>query len=217
LFSVTNFWSLGGFDDDLYYLTFKALQCQDIGLLQEIDCRLREGLFDRAAELNNNLNPTIPWVDRYRQVFEVYLRTWAQGNFSLTELDSNQLWPVALITPYEGGPGVYSARVMLGIEPEDYFIPYSSPITADSSNRPSFSIFPNPAQNNVTIISAYIQDDDTKFEIYGVIGNLILSLQIEKQSDLNSIYVGNLSNGMYLCRILSKSEVSDIQKLVISK
>jgi hypothetical protein len=51
-----------------------------------------------------------------KTVNDVYLNTWAQGRFEFTPQEYDVLYSIAIQNPIFGGIGVYSARVMLGVE-----------------------------------------------------------------------------------------------------
>ena len=51
-------------------------------------------------------------------VGNIYLNTWAQNNYELTKEQSGVLYDIAYLDPNANGDAVYTARVMLNIDPD---------------------------------------------------------------------------------------------------
>ena len=67
--------------------------------------------------------------------------------------DRQNLFAIAMLTPYVGGEGVYTTRAMLGIDPEDYNLPYRKGRPQDSidvSGEEEVNVYPNPANSIIT-------------------------------------------------------------------
>jgi len=94
-------------------------------------------------------------------VSAIYLNTWAVGIREFSSSDSSTLLNIAIQNPLINGDAVYSARVMLNINPDDY----------NNSNRMSESdteeepvskntVYPNP--NDGTMSLSYYIDADAE-------------------------------------------------------
>lgn len=78
----------------------------------------------------------------------------------------------------------------------------------------SYSFFPNPASDFITLNTGNISSTDKILNIYNTLGNLVKS-EIQNQNN-QQINIGNLSGGIYLVEIKSK-EWTGKQKLIIKR
>jgi len=85
-------------------------------------------------------------------------------------------------------------------------IPTSSGIAASYSNQ-SFSIFPNPATQQIEIKTA---TPVQSIEISNLMGQVLI------HSDVKNVAITNLSSGLYLVKVLDINGKSATQKLVVS-
>ena len=77
-----------------------------------------------------------------------------------------------------------------------------------------FKIYPNPANNNVTVYSKTI-NDEAVIKIFDVIGNELKSEQNnQNQKTSYTINVSDLANGIYILNV-STNNNSFSQKLII--
>lgn len=82
---------------------------------------LKENLF---CLNDNKMEVTQIIIETNKKVAnDVYLSALSKDiEFDQTQRDA--LFAIASLTPYIGGEGVYSARVMLGLDPDDLNLPY---------------------------------------------------------------------------------------------
>jgi len=78
----------------------------------------------------------------------------------------------------------------------------------------TFSLYPNPASDIVTLNSDNTNNAALTLNIYNVIGTLVKS-EILKQNN-RQINIGNLSNGVYMVTIKSK-DLTENQRLIIQR
>lgn len=211
----TNMINLGGYNDYRYQQLYDSLMNGSTGQVQELYQYLENRQYSEAQLQNDLLQQNEVWVSNIKAVTDIYLRTWATGIMEIPEDDKDLLWPIALSTPYEGGAGVYTARVLLGIDPEEYAIPYRS-IISESQNQPSdFRIIPNPAFE--TLLLVFNDDLIGKVEVnlYDLSGALQKSLTIFGHGNELYLKLDNLASGLYFCRVSHSGFVSKLQKLVV--
>jgi hypothetical protein len=120
---------------------------------------------------------------------------------------------IAYSEPVSNGNAVYSARVMLRLDIDDPIISSAKILNDDLINaaeeNPEYSVFPNPANNSVTVIGV------GEFILYDINGRMVKSVIMENfatQIDLNEI-----QNGVYLYKISNAGEMKAQGKLVILK
>jgi len=87
-------------------------------------------------------------------------------------------------------------------------------INSVNSNTSKIAIFPNPANDMVTINMNDLSNEIAEIKIFNVIGTLVKSeILIQNQQQIN---IGNLSNGIYMLEFKAKGW-SEKQKLIINK
>jgi len=143
---------------------------------------------------------------------DIYPNTWAVG-LEIDSIQKQTLFSIAMLTPYIGGEGVYSARAMLGIDPEDYNLPYRKgsidDMVLDSENQ--ISVYPNPTMNTIII------DSDHKLEnaeliIYDVVGHEVMNKMVEgKTIKVNLI---PLKTGVYFYMLKSSNYATYFGKII---
>ncbi|MFZ4741695.1 MAG: T9SS type A sorting domain-containing protein [Bacteroidales bacterium] len=87
-------------------------------------------------------------------------------------------------------------------------------ITETASKRAAFNLYPNPANEIVSLNVDYSRNTDLTLSIYNSIGKLVSSeILHQNQQQIN---ISNLSNGIYTVKIKSK-EWAESQKLIIQR
>ena len=91
---------------------------------------------------------------------------------------------------------------------------YSNSTGIDNIEKNSYSIFPNPATDIVTLNIDNVSNIDLILNIYNVIGKLVKTETL--QQNQQQIDIGDLDNGIYMVEIKSK-EWTEKQKLIIER
>ncbi len=118
-----------------------------------------------------------------------------------------------------GGDAVYTARVMLNIDPMDIGVDYTKP----PQNKPQIAkenpvrVFPNPATNQINIQFTDIINNDAVIEIYGSMGNQVLSECMLAGNYIKFVDVSKLNAGLYYYSILLNGNKVSSGKLTIIK
>jgi hypothetical protein len=122
----------------------------------------------------------------------------------------------ALLTPYEGVYGVYTARVMLGIDIEDYGVPYRKPDPAKHGRANLVRVYPNPASHLLNIqLSDEIEQVKGFVEFYNIHGQLIHQSSINDHS--MDLAVTSFPPGVLYYRVVNQGRMIGSGKVVISK
>jgi photosystem II stability/assembly factor-like uncharacterized protein len=92
---------------------------------------------------------------------------------------------------------------------------YAAGINSNSNNDFSVSIFPNPFSSSATISITGSENANEKmqFELYDVFGRKVRSVEIHKA--IFSIEKDNLSNGIYLWKIVAENESVRSGKIIV--
>lgn len=136
----------------------------------------------------------------------------------------NQLKAIAIQCPYEGGPAVYNARVLLSSIDNTVYVntceiaPPSKKKSMEqkspNSNNVS-AVFPNPANDKLNVAIHLEQGQTGSLSVYDLGGKLLLSHSLNENSDFTEISTTKLSAGMYIYKINLNNNVVDSGKLSI--
>jgi len=130
---------------------------------------------------------------------DIYLSALAE-DIEFDQIQRNALFAIASLTPYVGGEGVYTARVMLGLDPEDLNLPYRKARPQEDNNitYEGLHIYPNPTKDEITLeIDNKILSGKAKLFIYSSIGNKVLEQEIDTEKNIHIIQLKNLQAGVY--------------------
>ena len=218
--SDTSLMYLGDTADVMYQQFYTTEKISNIGMIQEIETLIKQGN-DSLAGVKTASMLDQKLIDYFRkQVNEIYLNTFAEGNYALTQEQIEILMPIAVnYTPWEGGDAVYIARQMLNLDDEvieaDFAkSPKTQPTNAKTMNA---KLYPNPASDEVMIEFNNALNANAVLEIYGYTGNLLQSNQLKYGYQFISVSVKDLKAGLYFYKITSVNEVVCKNKLLIIK
>lgn len=175
-----------------------------------------------ALSMNNAINDTCAIEYNRKTVNQIYLNSWAIGNSAFSSADSVTLYNIAIQEPLASGDAVYSARVMLGIDPSSFNngrMNQDIPAEIISDGEITFSkIYPNP--NNGKMQLDYELNDAQRGEvvIFDLMGNQISNYTIgENKSGSLQISEAALKNGVYFYEISVNGQIKESDKIVIIK
>jgi len=211
---------LGGSRDTDYQDFFDSIQDANIGDFYEVYALIEEGDYIEATSLNNSIVPEQGIFINLKTVLGIYLNSWCLNRYDLTLSEYETLHNIALMTSHEGGVGVYTARIMIGFEPDDNGVAYRFVKPANKQVNPgNLSLYPNPASDEITI-----EFKNEKFEnvyatvkIYSITGRLIYQTSFSTNHAFKVLRVKTLKNGVYLYHINLSNGMHDDGKLVIVK
>ena len=150
----------------------------------------------------------------------IYLNTWAQGNYTLTNDQISTLFDIANYDPATNGDAVYTARVMLNINPDNQNLDYTLAPKGYPSliKENSVKVYPNPAKKQFTIEFNDIINSNALIEIYGNMGNLVHSEIMQSGVYIQNINVSQLKDGLYYYRIImNDSNISSGKLIILNK
>ena len=106
-----------------------------------------------------------------------------------------------MLTPYIGGDAVYSARVMLGINPNTYNLAYRIGNFKDSSSvvigDNILKTYPNPVTDKLTLEFVYPLELSSVFTLFDVMGRKVMKIQLQQGNNKLDINTSALQNGIY--------------------
>ena len=148
-------------------------------------------------------------------VDNIYLNTWALNNYELTDLQNRVLTDIAYLDPYTNGDAVYTARVMMNINPDNADVK-SALIPPKQEVKPNtVHVYPNPAKETVTIAFDQPISNDGVIEIWSIVGNKLLSSTISKSALQQNVNISSLTSGIYFYVIKVNGDKFASGKLII--
>jgi len=215
---TTMMW-LGGTKDADYQYFFDSIQESNIGEFEKIYQLIEQGEYNAALALNTEITPEQAIFANQKTVLDLFIRTWCMERYELSSQEYETLYQIASLTPYEGGEAVYTARIMIGFEPDEHNIPYLPRPSKAEKTPELLSLYPNPASEEVTVTfeNPKFENVQADLKIYSLSGKLVDQKQFETINSFYLINLSNLSNGVYLFHIELSNGLSQNGKLVILK
>lgn len=211
-------------DDSLFIAYRDSLANTNIGLLYEFTEKLAAGDTLGAYSSLMAVNPSRCPETSQKIVYEIYWKTWAKDIFAFEPQDSLLLYQIAEQRPHICGTAVYDARVMLGLDFNDFEdaqprmanVEDNEITINDEEGNYKGVLYPNPA-NDYVIYKTWLNEGETlSIVFYDVMGKPIISKQItgttEEQFDLSKF-----SSGIYFYKITFNQKQVQTGKLIISK
>ncbi|MCC7331848.1 MAG: T9SS type A sorting domain-containing protein [Flavobacteriales bacterium] len=201
-----------------------TIALSNVGLTAEVH-RLMSAKDTLAAEqLNASINPKECADAFHKTVNEIYFRTWAKSVFEFSPSDSTTLTNIALQDPLACGSAIYSARVMLGVDVNDYSVDntngYRLMNTAkmEAAATPSTAKgkwYPNPAKDEVNYEIQLSDEQSGQIVIIDLMGKEHASAPLNSGSNKLSFDVKMLPNGIYFYRVMVNSKLHEVNKFII--
>jgi hypothetical protein len=169
----------------------------------------------KAIELNNAFAPINEMEIHRKFVNDVYLNYVVKGETPSSDL-IDELYTIADLSPSIGGEAVHIARALLNYEPttrnkQDFDIP------AKLSLNDNIQWYPNPVTDILNIASVETFVTGSKIELYDITGRMVLSTTIGTESNIATISLKDVKQGLYLCVIKNGEEIISSSKISILK
>ena len=104
---------------------------------------------------------------------------------------------IALLTPWVGGEAVYSARILLGIDPDLHGIAYRLQKDSTKSNiSDKVKLYPNPTNSNITLQFTNTIEGNISIKVIDILGKTLIEDNY-KASNTILINLDNLKSGVY--------------------
>ena len=115
------------------------------------------------------------------------------------------------------GNAVYTARVMLNVNPDDdnYKNKSLQQYPKQEAKANSVHLYPNPAKESITIAFDQPITDDGIIEIWNIMGSKLLATTIPKATKQQKVNVSSLSSGIYFYIIKVNNNNLTSDKLII--
>ncbi len=212
--------TMGATTDAEYLQFFSLMATTNVEKISEIE-NLIKNREDSLAKIKNQNLQDQKMIDYFRKVVnEIYLNTFARGNYDLTQDQKEILMPIAVnYTPWEGGDAVYIARNMLNIDIDAIKADFTKapPKQYTDNAQLSVKLYPNPTKDEVMIEFGNVINVNGIIEIFDFTGSVVQSQNIASGFQYIYVSVKNLKSGIYFFRIMLNNELIAKDKLLIVK
>jgi hypothetical protein len=189
--------NMGASNDVVYQNFYNLVFNSSLGDFKSIQKLIGELSIDSAL-LQNQAIITQNLIEQNQKIVnDIYLSTYIYDS-TLSSQQYQTLLNIAMLTPYLGGDAVFSARVMLDIDIDDYAVPYRLANPNNGVNQ--IVIYPNPTTD---ILNIEIPDDfeQLSFELIDILGRM--HIKAEVSTNIYKINTGNLKEGVYILKVKS--------------
>ncbi len=200
--------------DEFYQQYFDSISLTNTAWVIESANAFNQGNFTAAQNYTEKIQAKNE-IEQNRKTVNEILLSFLPMEFP--QLDSTQIEALRLIAisdPVIGGEAVYSARVLLNLDPDET-VKYEPADEQDQNGLDQWlSVFPNPNSGQFTA-HCLIETDQAILSIYTMSGLLLFEMPIIGEK--LTIDVSHLSNGLYVIEAAAPGRLSSHGKLSISK
>jgi hypothetical protein len=183
------------------------LKKSNIGKIVQADHLLTAGNLDAASfeALMNSITPSNTVEQNLKTTLQLSFVTNMQTALNSSQIE--QLKEIAKQCPYEGGPGVYNARVLLSaIEATVYTnaCEFTAPAKMNAAGIASFAgsaaftVIPNP--NNGSFTLDLLNEEVKDVVVYDMLGKAVYAIKATAAQTLD-IDISSLPKGMYVVKV----------------
>jgi hypothetical protein len=124
----------------------------------------------------------------------------------------------ALLTPYVGGNAVYTARVMLDIDPLNYGLAYKEGKETFYPGKLDMHLYPNPASGYLLVELKGLGDmEGAWLEMYDLQGRLVYRHRDIINGGQLHLSITDIKDGLYLVRVMLDNGTQSTRKLIVRK
>lgn len=205
--------NLGAPDDSIYQNFYNYIMNSNIADFSYIRELIENNQFEQALQENNNIIAENTHEANLQFINDVYLNYIATGE-EMPQLVVDGLWDLAGLTPWIGGEAVYTARIILGYDPDEHSLPYK---IANPEKKDEFinkiKLIPNPTTGITEIRFPNNTISNSKIIIYNTLGMVVKSLIIDRDNLSYNIDITDIKNGIYFISIVN-NECKEVMKLI---
>ncbi len=207
--------------DGIYQNFYDDMELTNLEKFLLAEDTVYDGDFTAAININNSIS-AVNTIEQYRKtVNAIFFNTWAQGNFYFTKADSTTLSDIAYEHGYLYGPGVYMARVLLGLNIEDDYEGTSK--TDELSDAPNedylqyTKIYPNPNDGQMQMDYLLPENSTGFLEILDINGRVLQNYQLFAGMHTMAININQHDQGLYFARLYVDGNYKYTDKIAVIK
>jgi hypothetical protein len=204
---------------------YTNLSGSSIDAFMQVEEAVYNGSLTAASSLNSAVSPTNTVETNYQNYYSLYI-TFAGNDFDNTNSsDSISLVSLCSLCPGTNGACVYQARALYNAVFKQPFnmtgcgdggARMANTIQAKNDKKTwDVSIFPNPATNQLNIVSS-VENEDLSISITDLSGRNVLIKNLRTKGFIAKLDI-DIINGAYFITINNSNNEKAIKKLIIAK
>ncbi len=178
-----------------------------------------------ALEINNSISAGNEAEANEITANAIYLATWAEGNYDLSDDQKTALYGIASSNPKYGGTAVFMAYAILDTVGEIVFDEEGTRWTQENFDKTKKEeninylvlIRPNPAKDETTYTIYLGKSETASVNVFTSFGVTLFSYNLSDSEKQNSISFKNLEAGVYFVVTKTNNDITDVKKLIIVK
>jgi hypothetical protein len=201
--------------DAILQVYYDSLYSSATGQLSIAAYESSQGDNGTASQLVSASGGTSLMEDNRKQVYQIYLRSWALGVLEFTPLDTAILYNIALQHVKTGGTAVYDARVMLDLDVVD-FDNGQARIATEAVETPEQQsrVYPNPTTGEA-VLEITLGEGQTGFvEVLSFTGQRLFSVPLNTGTNLAPLDLSGYAQGVYMYRVFVNNEFTDAGRII---
>ena len=217
LYNNPSLMNLGTADDSYLTNFYNSAMATNLGAFVQIKNYIGQNDHSGAEDINSTVTPDNLIEQNEKLANEIYLLTWAKGQYLLSLEQMETLTDIAEQNPISGGPAVYTARVMMDVDFND-FAPDEAPrLSGNVQEMPEHivNIYPNPTSGETILTCELFENENGTLEIFDMLGNLQMKYILKEGENTIVINMNHLASGIYLSKIRINDALDIISKIVL--
>jgi len=209
---------LGDSSDHTYIQYYNSLSSTSIPETYQVFSFIESGDLQAAGSLNDALADSTEWQHSRKMTNAIYINSWCKGSFMFASSDHDSLLNIAHRSPYEYGDGVFTARVLLGLDSDKVPLPARVPVASEEPIESGIRFYPNPASDRVCYNQnkEYATVSELSIEIFDLMGRLIYTFSETSAIGEHCLRLVYRTNpGVYIARINAGSNHLGTGKIII--
>jgi hypothetical protein len=172
---------------------------------------LQNGLVNTATDMEIIL----------KDVYQIYYNTIAQDNMYFTASQIARLEQIVYMCPYEAGPGLDLARALYSFVKDTVY--FDEDVCQQHNiqfrlqhNKQGFDVFPNPANDLLTIVRYGNLEQGAEVVLYDLLGKSVISGKFESGDKNILLDIQKVTSGVYICKLNDNHGDEKFVKLIIA-
>jgi len=225
LYNDNSLLNLGTIYDEYLQSFYDSAATTNLASLTQVNFLTGEEDKENAFQINSTITPENFIEQNEKMVNEIYLSTWGRREgleiYEFNNAQTAALTDIAMQSPLSGGPSVYTARVMLGLDINDLGPEETEGLRLETNRNTVeehvISLYPNPANNNTMFTMELGKDEKGTLEVFDVLGNRLLNIELLEGNNETEINTASFSSGVYIFKASVNREFMGVERLMIVK
>lgn len=193
---------------------FSAMALNNVGLLSSVEEMLADNDYANAQLFNEDINTSL-LVEVNLDIVNEVCAQYGRNFDAMDSVSRANLEQIAYQHPLIGGPAVYRARAILGIDVDDTQLAFRQKKEVYSMHNTELVIIPNPSTGKVTLILSGQNEQAITVNVFNNLGVRVLSFEPEQTEGKLFLDMDGYAEGIYQVNVMLKSGVEVGGKIML--